>query len=263
MDNNISVTNRRVQRTLVVKSVYNITPNMRRVMLHGSELASFPQGAQGAYIKLLFNSTTGDKPVMRTYTVVKQRYQENEIDVDFVLHTGSDSAAHGVACFWASGAKPGDEILISGPGPAKFINTEAESFILGADMTALPALLENLQRLPATAQGQVFIEIQSEADKQSLTKPEKIAINWVINADSGSSATPLFHAISQTALPAGKLSAWIACEFTTMQKIRHYLKSDCNIDKTHLYISSYWKKGVTEEQHKIIRQADAKQINAQ
>lgn len=258
MDKIKSITNRKTVRTLVVKSAINLTPNMRRVTLHGDELTGFPEQSEGAYIKLLFNQDGSEKPVMRTYTVALQRSEANEIDVDFVLHASDDSSGDGIAGPWSMSAKPGDEIAISGPGPAKFINTQAQGFILAADMTALPALMANLKRLPVEAVGQVFIEVLSEEDKQDLEKPAKVEIHWIINGHPGSDQTPLFHALQQAALPTGTLSAWVACEFKTMKKIRLHLKNDRGVEKSHLYISSYWKRGDTEEQHKVAKQADAK-----
>lgn len=63
-------------------------------------------------------------------------------------------------------AKAGDSISIFGPGPATFVNLEADWFLLAADMTALPALTTNLQRLPSDARGYVVVEILSDEDRQ-------------------------------------------------------------------------------------------------
>lgn len=254
-----SITKRRAPKTLSVKSATYLTPNMRRVTLQGEALASFPENSEGAYVKLLFNQAGNDKPSMRTYTVAEQRSEQNEIDVDFMLHTSHDGSAHGIAAPWSLSVQQGDEISVAGPGPAKFINTDAEYFLLAADMTALPALTANLKRLPVDAQGQVFIEILSEADKQNLAKPDKVEIVWVINDDPGSDKSPLYYSIKQAEPQIDKLAAWVACEFKTMRKIRQYLKTECGIEKSHLYISSYWKRGDTEEQHKIVKQDDTNQ----
>ena len=67
---------------------------------------------------------------------------------------------------------------------------------------------------------------------------------------------PLFYAIQQADWQRGKVAVWAACEFKTMKKIRSYLKIERGVEKSHLYISSYWKKGNTEEQHKAARKAD-------
>ena len=251
------IKSRRVPRKLSVKSAVNLTPNMRRVTLHGEALGNFPENSEGAYLKLLFEQAGGGKPIMRTYTVAEQRSAANEIDVDFMLHTSSAGASHGIAAPWSLSTKANDEISLFGPGPAKFINTDAERFLLAGDMTALPALTANLRLLPTDARGKAFIEILTEDDKQDLKGPENVEIIWVINDQPGSNASPLFHAIEQAEWQDGNLSAWVACEFKTMKKIRQYLKVDRGLEKSHLYISSYWKKGNTEEEHKVLKQADA------
>ena len=251
------IRNKRPARKLTVKSAFNLTPNMRRVTLQGDALSDFPADSQGAYIKLLFETLGQDKPTMRTYTVVEQRSALNEIDVDFMLHNSNDESGHGIAAPWSLNAQPGDEMSIFGPGPAKLINLDAQYFLLAADMTALPALTANLTTLPDSARGKVFIEILSETDKQNLQTPEQIEIVWVINDSPGSDESPLFQTIEQADWYDGSVAAWVACEFKTMKKIRHYLKVERAVERTHLYISSYWKKGNTEEQHKVIKQADA------
>lgn len=252
-----SMAGRRSPKKLSVKSATNLTPNMRRVTLKGNSLTGFSANAEGAYIKLLFEQPGRNKPIMRTYTVAEQRSALNEIDVDFMLHSGADGASHGIAAPWSINAQPGDEISLFGPGPAKFINLDAECFLLAGDMTALPALTANLKTLPASARGKVFIEVLSEADKQDLPAPENVEIAWVINNSPGSDESRLFHAIEQAQWQHGMLAAWVACEFKTMKKIRQYLKVEREMERSYLYISSYWKKGNTEEEHKVAKQADS------
>lgn len=251
------IKNRRIPKNLTVKAAINLTPNMRRVTLAGDDLANFSEQSEGAYIKLMFEQAGQKKPVMRTYTIAGQRSTQNEIDVDFMLHNDHEGTANGIAAPWSMAAKAGDTISIFGPGPAKFINLDADYFVLAADMTALPALTANLKLLPDDAKGQAFIEILSEADKQDLQKPEQVEIVWVINADAGSDESPLFHAIEQAQWSAKQPAVWAACEFKTMKKIRQHLKSERGIEKSHLYISSYWKKGDSEDAHKLAKQADA------
>ena len=43
-----------------------------------------------------------------------------------------------------------------------------------------------------------------------------------------------------------------------MKKIRQYLKVDRGVEKSHLYVFSYWKKGKPQEQHKVTKQEDSK-----
>jgi len=168
----------------------------------------------------LFEQPGGNKPIMRTYTVAEQRSAPNEIDVDFMLHTGTDGASHGIAAPWSLSTQTDDEISLFGPGPAKFINTDAECFLLAGDMTALPALTANLKLLPANARGKAFIEILSDADKQDLKAPDNVEIIWVINDAPGSDESPLFHAIEQADWQKGKLSVATGRKATPKKSIR-------------------------------------------
>lgn len=253
---------KRPARLLTVKSAIFLTPNMRRLTLGGDALTNFPADSEGAHIKLLFDQTVQketsmQKPAMRTYTVAQQRSAQNEIDIDFMLHDSKNGTEHAIAAPWSLAAKPGDTIGLFGPGLASYINLDADCFLLAADMTALPALTVSLKTLPSNAKAKVFIEILSAEDKQSLAHPDGVEIVWLINDEPGSDASPLYHAIQQADWPEGRVAAWVACEFKTMKKIRSYLKGERDLKKSHLYISSYWKKGDNEEQHKVAKQADS------
>lgn len=248
---------KRKARELTVTAATQLTPNMRRLTLQGEDLASFPEDAEGAYFKLTFPGDDPERPVLRTYTVARHRPEHHEIDVDFMLHTSADGSANGVAAPWAMAAQPGDRMSIFGPGPATFVNTDAQWFLLAADMTALPALEANLKRLPAEARGYVVIEILAEDDRQDLPLPAGMELHWVVNPQPGSEATPLHHAIRELAWLEGQVAIWNACEFNTMKKNRQYFREERGVEKSHIYISSYWKKGLQEEEHKVVKSADA------
>jgi len=248
---------KRKARKLVVTESRKLTKNMQRVTLHGDDLASFPADAEGAYFKFVFPGSDSEKPTLRTYTVANYRPELHEIDVDFMLHANSDGLTDGVAAPWAMQAKPGSSISIFGPGPASFINTSADWFLMAADMSALPALVANLTRLPADANGYVVIEIIAEEDKQLLSVPDGMKVVWVVNPKPGSDDVPLYRAIAEHKWLAGQVSVWVACEFKTMKNIRKYLKQNRKVAKSHLYISSYWKNGLKEEEHKAVKREDA------
>lgn len=237
-------------RTLEVIRAKYITPNMRRVTLGGSELADFPTDQESAYIKLIFPQARDEKPLIRTYTISGQRY--NEIDVDFALH-----AAEGPASIWARNAKPGHQILVGGPGPKKLINKQADWFLLAGDMTALPAITVNISQLPDDACGYVILEVATEADMQSIKVPKNIKIHWVIAATVEPDTSALLEIIRGLPWLSGQPAVWVACEFHSMRLLREYFKMKHELLKTHLYISSYWKIHSTEDQHKIEKRNDA------
>ena len=247
----------RKAKELTVTATTQLTENMRRVTLHGEDLAGFPEDAEGAYFKLVFPGSNPEQPALRTYTVSRFRPQALEIDVDFMLHSNADGTTSGLAAPWSVAAEVGDAMSIFGPGPASFINTDADWYLLVADMTALPALTANLASLPNNAKGYVVIEIIAEADRQPLDLPAGMELIWVVNPQPGSAASPLFEAVAQLRWLDQQVAIWAACEFTTMRKIRQYFRDERQVEKSHLYISSYWKKGLQEEEHKRVKREDS------
>ncbi len=232
-----------------------VTPNMLRVTLGGEGMKTFPEDQASAHVKLMFDNPGQQKPIRRTYTVRAQR--EDEIDIDFVMHDDGGPASR-----WATNCQPGDRITIGGPGPKKLVDNAADWFLIVGDMTALPAVSVNLEQLPADAHGYAVIEVLSEADIQDLAKPEHVTIHWVVNPHPGSNSNALPDVVTALDWPEGKPSVWAACEFTAMQKLRHYFRNDRGIDKREMYISSYWKLGANEEAHKSVKREDAERDQA-
>ena len=252
-------------RQLTVQQCLNVSANMRRVILTGAALHDFPRNSEGGYIKLLFThagtALTGDnqhelepgsRPVMRTYTVRYFDAEKQRLSVDFVMH--EHNGVQGIASHWAANAQEGDQIMIAGPGPVKHLNQSADWFFLAGDMTALPALSCNLERLPLDAKGYAVIEITEEADQQILVKPEGIHIEWVIKAEQ-----KLPKAVESLTWLEGTAAVWAACEFSMMRQLRQYFKNERKVERENLYISSYWKAGRSEEEHKVDKRKDAEQ----
>ena len=254
-------------REVRVSSTEQITQHMQRIILSGEELSDFPEHFESGYIKLHFHpeghaltnkqqleELAPQKPVMRTYSVRGFDALKHELVVDFVLHTDNE----GPASKWAQSAQPGDQIVISGPGAAKLVNNEADWFLIAGDMTALPAISCNLEQLPGDAKGFVVIEIINESDIQDLTKPEGIEVIWVVNADH-TNHDKFLNAVYEIQWLEGTPYAWCACEFSAMRSLRKYFKQTRSLDKKSMYISSYWKEGFTEDQHKVAKKQDSTQ----
>lgn len=239
-------------RRLRVISIQDLSPNYRRITLGGDQLAGFPANETGGYIKLYFHDPQFESPLLRTYTIRNTRIERLEIDVDFVLHGDG-----GPASYWAERAKVGSTIEIGGPGPKKLLDRNADWFLLAGDMTALPAIGVNLEQLPENAKGHALIEINSESEIQELKKPNNITLDWIINPKPGLNSAPLVDAVKATPWQAGIPGIWTACEFKAMKALRKYYMQDCGIERKNFYISSYWKYGVSEDEHKIIKKTDA------
>ncbi len=245
----------------VINSI-QITPNMQRVTLQGECLSAFSKNCAGNYIKLLFaeNGSTdislvpqGQRPVMRTYTIRKHIPEENSIEVDFVRHD-TEQGDHSYAAKWAKKASLGDKISLLGPGEIKDLNHDADWFFMVADMTALPSLVTKIQRLPINATGYAVIQVIDKEDIQPLSAPENIEVLWITASES------LAETVTSLPWKDGKVSVWSACEFDIMRELRQYFRNEKNVEREFIYISSYWKNGVSEDGHKDIKRRDATNI---
>jgi NADPH-dependent ferric siderophore reductase len=230
----------------------DITPNMKRITLGGEDLKRYPPDQAGSYIKLALEEPGQSVPVMRTYTIRNHREDSCEIDVDFVLH-----GDNGPASAWAGKAKPGDQILVGGPGPKKTVNLEADWYFLVADMTALPALSVNLETLPESAKGYAVIEVLDEKDIQQLKAPEGIEINWVVASNNDIGREKIIECVRSRTWLDGRVGVWAASEFETMRALRQYFKKELKLPTSDAYISSYWKNGLREDEHKVAKRQDA------
>ena len=239
-------------RKLTVIRSQQISPNMKRITLGGSELEGFPPNQESAYLKLQVPDGDQGSLVTRTYTVRNYREELNELDVDFVVHGDS-----GPASAWASRVQPGDGIVVAGPGGKKLLDFSADWFVLAGDMTALPAISVNIEQLPDHARGYAVIEILHESDIQAFHTPDAFEVHWVINPAPEKENTLLLDKIKQLPWLEGCPSIWAASEFSTMRALRRYFKQEKNVDKKAVYVSSYWKCGLSEEQHKKVKRADA------
>ncbi len=92
---------------------------------------------------------------------------------------------------------------------------------------------------------------------QDLAKPENVTIEWVINPHPGENANALPDVVKKLPWADGRPSVWAACEFTAMKMLRDHFRNDRGLGKDDLYISSYWKLGLNEDNHKVIKAKDA------
>jgi len=240
--------------TVTVLSVSDVTPHMRRIVFGGPALADFPEGREGGYIKLIFPDApraNPDRPVLRTYSVRAQ--DKEEITVDIAIHADTN----GVAMDWAMQAKVGDTITITGPGRVKMAPPDADWYLIAADMTGLPAALCNIERLSADAKGYAVFEVASEADIQDITAPSNVKVAWVVDPKPQQLNNTLLGAIKALPWLEGEPFIWSACEFDTMRALRSYYRTDRAVDKKAIYLSSYWRAGRTEDQHKVEKRKDS------
>lgn len=243
-------------RTLEVLKKQFVTPHMLRVTLGGPGLEGFPEDSNGGYIKLRLAEPDGDdgKPLVRTYTVRHYDAATGELDVDFVVHDSDGPAVN-----WALNCKPGDTIKVGGPGPKKPLDPSADWFILVGDMSALPAISANIERMGPDAKGYALLEVISDDDIQNLDFPRHLRVDWIVNGEPELENTVLFDRVEALQWLPGEPYVWVAGEFSQSRAIRSLMKSARKVDRKNMYASSYWQIGQTEDGHKISKReiADA------
>ncbi|WP_162143756.1 siderophore-interacting protein [Hellea balneolensis] len=237
-----------------------ISPNMIRITLQSEAIKSFPANATGGHIKLIipqpehnsrefqkFLRSFGVRKRMRTYTVRHLNLQSGEIDIDFVAH-GDD----GPASAWALSAKLGDFIGLSSPGSPKLKPSQSGRYLVAVDMTAFPAAAAGLEGLSSDSTGDVYAEILSEKDIQPVNAPDGIKLHWIINSAPHAGSAALTSAIRNHSL-TGDESVFVAGEYEAVGDLRTYFRKEQGYAKDQLYISSYWKRGLIESEHKRVK----------
>ena len=235
-------------RKLEVTDTKFLGANMKRITLRGDDLSDFPENQESGYVKIRFpkpledlNENTKKNFDLRSYTIRFFDSEKLELVLDFLLHGDS-----GPASKWASSAKKGEIIEIAGPGPAILASTNADWYLFAGDMTALPAIAVNLEKLSPESEGLALIEINSPEDKQELTKPQGVDVEWILNPDPLNGCHDLIAALEGVEWKGQNPYAWVAGEFELMRCARKLIKHERSFPKESMYLSCYWKIGADD-----------------
>jgi NADPH-dependent ferric siderophore reductase len=254
---------------LEVIRTQRLTPHLMRVVAGGPGFASFQNNAcTDRYVKLLFvepshaleppydlEQLRAERPEalprMRTYTVRWVDTEAQELAIDFVLH-GDD----GVAGPWAARARPGDQLVLSGPGGGYAPDPAADRHLLVGDLSAQPAIAAALEAMPADAVGHAVIQVEDESDVVELAHPDGVQLTWV--RERGEQA--LLAAVQALAWPEGDVQAFVHGERGSVKLLRRYLSEVRDLDRARLSISAYWAQGRVEDQFQAEKREPVGQI---
>lgn len=256
----MATSSQRIPRLMSVEQKKWITPNMIRVRFVADWIAELPRGIEGAHCKVFLPKVAqpdaefadqlanGPRPDMRTYTIRFLDPEAHWVDIDFVDHGDA-----GPASAFARRCKAGDLCGFSGPGPVKLKEFYADSYLVAADMSALPVAAATLEAMPRDAKGLALLEITSDADRQDIDAPEGVELRWLIHADSAT--VPMQAAQTILDLPDfnGTVQTCIAGESSMIRMLRLNLTADRALPKKDMYISGYWKVGMIEDEHQAYK----------
>ncbi|WP_299799990.1 siderophore-interacting protein [uncultured Ruegeria sp.] len=107
------------------------------------------------------------------------------------------------------------------------------------------------------AKGYAVLEITSDADRQHVNLPAGMSLHWVVNPIPQELKNRLLDKIKSFEWLDGDPFVWTAREFDTMRALRTYFRTERRVKRQMLYLSSYWRAGRTEDQHKADKNKDA------
>ena len=250
-------------RTLSVTAKTWITPHMIRVTLGDAWVKTLPSGIEGAHCKVflpkpgqdkegfLAQLADGPRPDVRTYTIRHIRPELGEMDIDFVDHGDV-----GPASAWARRCQPGDICGFGGPGPVKLSSYFADTYLVAADMSALPVAAATLEAMPKDAKGVALLEITAPEDRQNLDAPEGIDIRWLVHPDPKVPPTQSVDAIAAMPAFTGQVQTCIAGEISMVKALRQEILIQRGIPRENAYISGYWKIGLVEDEHQKVKRQE-------
>ncbi|MCO4082818.1 siderophore-interacting protein [Pseudomonas aeruginosa] len=280
-----------------------LSPALTRFVFGGPEVAEMKTLAADQRIKIFFPDASGQppslpggsewyqayrsveparRPPMRTYTIRALRAEQEEVDVEFVLH-----GENGPASAWATHARIGARLQLAAPNrqygddPGGYEwkpPAGVRHILLIADETALPAVAGILEELAGEAEPPVveaFLEVPGEADILDLPAIPGARLHWLPRHQAGihsRNGERMIEAARQARLPerevaggaaqeledidideeilwelaspeSGSFYAWVAGESAAVMAIRRYLVQERGIDKRHLTLMGYWRLG--------------------
>lgn len=118
-----------------------------------------------------------------------------------------------------------------------------------------------MEGLLASVKGTCIIEVHGREDVQKLYTKAAIDFIWLYN-EVPQEGSLLADLVKMRSLPQTARFAYFAAEFSTVRKIRNYLRKDLGWRKEELYAYSYWKIGVAEDKSANERRQESEEVNS-
>ncbi|WP_067467933.1 siderophore-interacting protein [Actinomadura macra] len=232
-----------------------------RVTLGGPGVDGFESHAPDEHIKLIFPEDDGSlrlpepdgdllrwprpAPTSREYTVRRYDPVNRELDIDIALHGAGGTEGLGAA--WARSVRPGEIVHVAGP-PGGLIVPPYDRYLLGGDITALPAIARRVEELPRTARGWAFIEVADAREEIELDPPEGVEVCWLHRGAAAPGTIGLLaDAVRQVEVPPGeRVYVWLAGEAGVLKPLRRWVRDDLKLPRADYDITGYWKRGVAD-----------------
>jgi NADPH-dependent ferric siderophore reductase len=233
------------------------SPRLVRVVLSGPGLESWPDIQPGASLRLLLPRPGTPEPELPAWTGNEYLYDDGTrppirtlTPLAGATYAGPEPALaveivrHGVGPLseWADTVAVGDTVAVSGPGRGYVPDTDATSFLVAGDESALPAVTTLLPALPAGARVTVLIEIADPAARLPWSGQPAAVTTWLDLPAGAPPGDRLVDAVVGSDLDDG-VRVWAAGEAAAMQRIRRHLFAVRRLPRSQAVVRGYWKHG--------------------
>ena len=220
---------------------------VKLVFFSEATLAQTPAGEFPDYWAARDTAAPEDLPVTRHMTLRRYDAAAGTVWIDVALH-----GTEGHAGPWAATAKPGDRLVAVGPGGKWEPDPEASWTMLAGDEAAIPAVLANIEALPATARGLAILEVQDPSHRHDLGEvavPQGVDIHWVYRSSQQQGERALVSAVAHAEWPEdlSSVQVFIHGEREAMKAVRKELFDRRSLDRSQVSLSGYWAAGRTED----------------
>lgn len=233
-----------------------ITPHLRQVVLEGDCLRDFPRDAGGDYIKLLLPKGADgsiddvDLSAPDLSRFYKRSFTVRSVGECSIVLWVTEHSGGGPASSWFRSARAKERCLVTGPGPVDRLDASAATWLLCGDLPGLAGIAANLERLSEKTRALVIVEIPEESARLDLPSPFLGQVEWFVTSSHALHGDALVDRLAQLELETSDLSVWAACEYSLMKRLRVKFRDQWQLPKDRCYLSSYWKLGNTDEEHK-------------
>ncbi|WP_028271327.1 siderophore-interacting protein [Arthrobacter sp. UNC362MFTsu5.1] len=252
----------RPQTNLTVLRREELSPHMVRIVAGGEGFSSYVNNDYvDRYVKIAFPQPGVEYPLpldlwairesmpreqwphTRTYTVRWVDEAARELAIDFVIH-----GDEGLAGPWAANARPGDSLVLTGPGGGYNPDPAADWHLFVGDEAALPAIAAAIESLPPQARGLAFLEVDSNAEIQPITAPAGLRIEWLPRNGTPAGASGLLvSAVREAEWPEGTVQVFAHGERGYMKSLREVFFRERGLERAQVSLSGYWAAGRVED----------------
>lgn len=238
---------------VTVAARHELSPRLLRFRFEGPGLRELAEADPAASVRLLVPSSAvrklvmpewngnefllpdGSRPALRTFTPLRIDRQAGALDLEIVRHPG------GAVSTWAEAAEPGAEAAISGPGKGYAVDADASRFILLGDETAIPAISDLLEALPAHASVDVHVEVETATAEVPMPSHPGRSLDWHLRKAGAAPGTALVEVAGRLDRLDESSRLWAAGEAASMQGIRNHLFKVLAVPRNQTSIRGYWK----------------------